>query len=61
MTVIELDGSIHNSPNVKEYDEWREEYLKDRGYKIVRFQNEEVYNDIENVLSKILKNVISPR
>ena len=22
MTVIELDGSIHNSPNVKEYDEW---------------------------------------
>lgn len=62
MTVIELDGNIHHLLHVKEHDRLREEFLVERGYKVIRFQNEEIYNDIESVLHKIVSfiSVISP-
>lgn len=53
MTVIELDGSIHDEREVKEYDKAREEFLIDCGYKIIRFKNEEVYHNLEQVLNII--------
>lgn len=41
--VIELDGGIHKSQ--KEYDETREGDIKNMGYRIIRFKNEDVlYN-----------------
>lgn len=55
MTVIELDGNIHEKQENKENDRWRESFLKEHGYKIIRFKNEEIYTDIESSLSKILK------
>lgn len=49
--VIELDGGIHDTQ--KEYDEEREEYLEHMNYKIIRFRNEEVFDDLPSVLEKI--------
>lgn len=51
--IIELDGEIHNTKEAEEYDEVRDKYFKELGYKILRFQNSEVENDTEKVLDKI--------
>ena len=45
--VIELDGAIHKSQ--KEYDENRDEIIKDLGIKVIRFKNQEIENAIEFV------------
>ncbi len=50
-TIIEIDGEIHLKQ--KDKDEIRENILKELGYKIVRFKNSEVLNDIENVLAEL--------
>lgn len=57
MTVIEIDGEIHANQNVKENDKNREEYLRERSYKIIRFANEEVINNTNTVLEKILQRI----
>ena len=57
-TIIELDGEIHNDPEVKINDKEREEYLKGCGYNIIRFQNNHVFNDLDDVLKKILRAVL---
>ncbi len=51
--VVELDGGIHNVPEVKEYDISRSEELEMFDIKIIRFKNEEVFQDLEDVLKKI--------
>ena len=49
--IIELDGSQHLEQ--KEYDEGRTKYLESRGYRVLRFWNNDVVKDMENVLKVI--------
>jgi len=49
--VIELDGSQHLEQ--EEYDIERTNYLESREYKVIRFWNNDVMNDIEGVIRKI--------
>lgn len=51
--IIELDGKIHEKNENVEYDGVRDKYFKELGYKVLRFKNEEVENDVEKVLGKI--------
>jgi very-short-patch-repair endonuclease len=51
--VIEVDGSIHDNPDTKLADVKRESDLKDLGYSIIRFSNEEVLKNLVSVLEKI--------
>lgn len=51
--IVELDGCIHETQ--KEYDAEREMHLKERGFRILRFRNEEVERDLQGVLQKILE------
>ncbi len=52
MLIIEIDGEIHK--NQKDVDESRQLLLEvKKGYKVIRFSNDEVLNKIENVLEKI--------
>ncbi|MEK7635054.1 MAG: endonuclease domain-containing protein [Patescibacteria group bacterium] len=53
--IIELDGEVHNTKEAREYDEVRDKYFRELDYKILRFENREVENDIEKVLEKIEK------
>jgi very-short-patch-repair endonuclease len=46
--IVELDGSQHLDQH--EYDEDRTTYLKSRGYRVLRFWNNDVMNDIESVI-----------
>lgn len=49
--IIELDGSQHLEQ--EEYDAERTEFLKSRGYKVLRFWNNNIMNDIDSVLNVI--------
>jgi very-short-patch-repair endonuclease len=49
--IVELDGSQHL--DLQEYDEDRTAYLKSRGYRVIRFWNNDVMNDINGVILAI--------
>ena len=51
--VIEVDGGYHLEPRQQESDEQRAEWLEQQGYTVMRFSNEEVLNEIENVIKTI--------
>ena len=53
--IIELDGSQHLEQ--KEYDEKRTRYLESRGYRVLRFWNNDVLNKIDDVL-KVIWNIL---
>ena len=53
--VIELDGGIHNNPENKGYDKNRTAELERLGIKVIRFKNEEVLENVEEVISKLNK------
>ncbi len=55
--VIELDGEIHRRQ--REYDELRVEEIKARELEILRFRNDQVFNDLESVLKQILAAISS--
>ena len=49
--IIEVDGEIHDE--FKEADAERTRILESEGYKIIRFKNEEIFNNVDNVLDKM--------
>jgi len=49
--VVEVDGEIHDSQT--EYDNARTAKLTEYGYKVLRFKNEQVMNDLPKVLAEI--------
>jgi hypothetical protein len=50
--VIELDGGQHLEQ--EEYDKERTKYLETQGYKVIRFWNNDVMNNIEAVILAIM-------
>ena len=51
--VIEIDGLIHQLPENKEADEIRTLWLNEKGFKVIRFTNDEVLHETEKVLETI--------
>ncbi len=51
--VIEVDGDIHDLPDVAEQDQWRSEYLIARGFSDIRFSNEQILSELDQVLAAI--------
>ena len=51
--MIEVDGGYHNKKEQIELDAERTRILEVLGYKVLRFTNEEVLNDVSSVLEKI--------
>ena len=51
--IIEVDGAYHAEPRQAHDDRLREEDLERMGYHVLRFSNEEVLYDTENVISRI--------
>ena len=49
--IIELDGSQHLEQ--EEYDKERTAFLKSKGYKVLRFWNNDVMNNMDKVLGVI--------
>ncbi|MGI0107013.1 vitamin B12 dependent-methionine synthase activation domain-containing protein [Salinimicrobium sp. WS361] len=57
--IIELDGLIHQRPENKKSDEERTKWLNKQGFRVIRFRNEEVKENLELVLQTILKELES--
>ena len=55
MLIVELDGSQHLEQ--REYDDERTAFLKSKGYRVLRFNNNDVMNHIGQVVSVILENL----
>jgi len=53
--IIELDGKIHEKQ--KDYDKVREELLESKEINILRFNNEELENNINGFLIKLKKSI----
>ena len=51
--VIELDGGLH--VRQADYDAARTQWMEDRDYHVIRFSNDDVADNIEGVLERILE------
>lgn len=52
--IIEVDGLMHQLPENIISDEERTTWLKEKGFKVIRFTNEEVTANTESILTKIV-------
>lgn len=53
--IIEIGGEIHNSQ--KNYDEDRENVLRNLGFKIIRFTNKEIESNTDETIEKLTKTI----
>ncbi len=53
--VVELDGEQHGLDGAPEHDERRNAFMESEGWAVVRFWNNEVYDNIDDVLETILE------
>ena len=51
--IIEVDGGIHHEPEKIILDKQRTEYLKDLGFEVLRFSNDEVIHRSKDTLQRI--------
>ena len=57
--VIEVDGDYHLLPKQQLLDQERTEYLERKGYRVIRFSNDQVLNHLESVMSVLIKALIN--
>lgn len=53
--IIELDGQVHNNPAAVLADEERDKRLAELGYKVLRFENKDVFRSTEWLIAEIEK------
>jgi very-short-patch-repair endonuclease len=51
--IIEIDGAVHREPTQQERDRLREEILREHGFAILRFTNDQILDRTEQVLREI--------
>jgi very-short-patch-repair endonuclease len=49
--IVEVDGEVHDFQVAE--DKYRDQALKEKGFKVIRFKNEEIHNSAQEVLAKI--------
>jgi len=50
---IEIDGDTHAEPDQAKYDAARTAWLEARGYRVIRFHNDDVHRQLDAVLESI--------
>ena len=53
--IIEVDGGYHQLPQQQTSDAERQQWLESQGFTVIRFTNEEVLGNIDNVIDEIEK------
>ena len=51
---VELDGASHENPTRRDYDAERTAFLEEHGIRVVRFENRDVFDQPDIVLSAIV-------
>ena len=54
---IEVDGDIHDLPENKEKDRERTIFLNQNRIEVIRFRNEEINENIEDVINRIKEKI----
>lgn len=55
--IVEIDGGYHFTEEQKNNDAVRTDWLEQQGYKVIRFTNEQVLCDTDNVINKLRKDL----
>ena len=55
--IIEVDGAYHNEPQQQQEDAIRSQFLREQGFIILRFTNEQVLYDTDSVVQTINKQI----
>lgn len=55
--IIELDGGQHGMPDIVERDAKRTAYLEAQGFRILRFWNHEIRENLDGVVETIFRAV----
>jgi 5-methyltetrahydrofolate--homocysteine methyltransferase len=55
--VLEIDGNPHKEIETKINDNQRTLWLQGEGFRVLRFWNADILNDVEVVLEKIIDNL----
>ena len=53
MLIVEIDGGYHFTKEQQQKDSERQKWLEHKGYRVLRFTNEQVLCDIDNVAKEI--------
>lgn len=53
--IVELDGEVHMNTVNQDYDFKRSVFLKSKGFKLLRFENKVVFENLDMVLDAIRK------
>ncbi|WP_249128826.1 MULTISPECIES: endonuclease domain-containing protein [Bradyrhizobium] len=53
--IVELDGESHVFEERIRHDEWRDQWFASRGYRVLRFTNDDVMKNLEGVVLSILE------
>jgi very-short-patch-repair endonuclease len=56
--IVEIDGETHTS--AQDYDSARTTYLTEQGWRVLRFSNNEVTENIEGVIERIFETLKGP-
>lgn len=57
-TIIELDGDVHFSLEKQmEKDKVRQQWLESNGFKVVRYNNNDIFNNLDCILDEIYHNL----
>jgi very-short-patch-repair endonuclease len=57
MTIVELDGEYHFTEEQQKEDKERQNWLEQKGYKVLRFTNEQVLHDTDNTIDIIINTI----
>lgn len=55
--VVEVDGSIHDLAEQADYDEFRTMLINQLDIKVIRFRNDEVFDELDKVLETIRQHI----
>jgi very-short-patch-repair endonuclease len=55
--VIELDGGVHQENEQKQHDADRDRVLSEMGLRVIRFKNDDIEKNLQDVLVKIRKSL----
>ena len=51
--VVEVDGDTHSTDEEIAHDRRRDQFLEQRGWRVLRVRNEDVYKDLDTVMNAI--------
>lgn len=52
--IIEIDGYSHQNEDSYNHDLKRQKFLENSGYKVIRFTDEQILKDLDNVINTIM-------